>query len=66
MAKKKSGGGKVAYVVQSKVKDLVRNNKMKCSSDVVTGLNGLVSDAIKRGVDRAKANGRKTLRAADL
>ncbi len=65
MAKKKSGG-KVAYVVQSKVKDLVRNNKMKCSSDVVTGLNGLVSDAIKRGVDRAKANGRKTLRAADL
>jgi hypothetical protein len=65
MAKKKSGG-KVAYVVQSKVKDLVRNNKMKCSSDVVTGLNGLVSEAIKRGVDRAKANGRKTLRAADL
>jgi hypothetical protein len=66
MAKKKSGGSKVAYVVQSKVKDLVRNNKMKCSSDVVTGLSALVSDAIKKGVDRAKANGRKTLRAADL
>ncbi len=66
MAKKKSGGSKVAYVVQSKVKDLVRNNKMKCSSDVVTGLSSLVSDAIKKGVERAKANGRKTLRAADL
>ena len=66
MAKKKSGGSKVAYVVQSKVKDLVRNNKMKCSSDVVSGLSELVAEAIKRGVNRAKANGRKTLRAADL
>ncbi len=66
MAKKKSGGSKVAYVVQSKVKDLVRNNKMKCSSDVVSGLSELVAEAIKRGVTRAKANGRKTLRAADL
>jgi hypothetical protein len=64
--KKKSGGSKVAYVVQSKVKDLVRNAKMKCSSDVISALNGVVSEAVSRGVDRAKANGRKTLRAADL
>ena len=64
--KKKSGGSKVAYVVQSKVKDLVRNAKMKCSSDVVTALSTVVAQAIAKGVDRAKANGRKTLRAADL
>lgn len=65
MAKKlkKSGG---AYVVQSKVKDLVRNAKMKCSSDVIAAVNGIVADCLGRGVERAKANGRKTLRAADL
>jgi hypothetical protein len=63
MAKKSSGG---AYVVQSKVKDLVRKGKMKCSSDVIEAMNRVVARTIDRGVERAKANGRKTLRAADL
>lgn len=62
-----SKGGKTAtLVVQSKVKDLVRKAKMKCSSDVITGLNHLISTHVTKGVERAKGNGRKTLRAVDL
>lgn len=63
---KKSGGSKVTLVVQSKVKDLVRKAKMKCSSDVIQAMNELITRSVTRGVERAKANGRKTLRAADL
>ncbi len=53
-------------VVQSKVKNLIKESKMKCSSDVIDQLNSVISEAITRGVERAKANGRKTLRAADI
>lgn len=53
-------------VVQSKVKNLIKKAKMKCSSDVMDQLNNLLATHITRGVERAKANGRKTLRAADI
>ena len=61
----KNGKGQT-LVVQSKVKDLVRKAKMKCSSDVIGAMSHIISETINRGVARAKANGRKTLRAADL
>lgn len=63
MAKASKG---LVLVVQSKLKDLVRKAKMKCSSDVITGMNKLIAETVTRGVERAKANGRKTLRASDL
>ena len=67
MAKKSNGGSKnQAFVVQSKVKALIKKNKMKCASDVYNGLNHLIQWHVGRAVERAKANGRKTLRAADL
>ena len=59
-------GGKVTFVVQSKVKDLIKKSKMKCSSDVIGQMNQLITTFVTRGCERAKANGRKTLRAADL
>lgn len=65
MAKKKGGGGPV-LVVQSKLRDLVKKLKMKCSSDVIDEMNRQVTMCITRGAERAKANGRKTLRGADL
>lgn len=61
---KKSGG--TSYIVASKVKELVKKGKLKCASDVVDALNHLVSNAVAKGADRAKANGRKTLRGADI
>jgi hypothetical protein len=64
MAKKVAKGQ--TYVVQSKVKELVKKLKMKCSSDVIDAMNHIVNMHIARGCERAKANGRKTLRGADL
>jgi hypothetical protein len=64
MAKKKGGGA--ALVVQSKLRDLVRKGKMKCSSDVIAEMNTVITQLITRGIERAKSNGRKTLRGADL
>lgn len=59
-------GKREPLVVQSKVKNLIKKAKMKCSSDVVDQLNSVIAEHITRGVERAKANGRKTLRAADI
>ena len=59
-------GKNQSLVVQSKVKDLVKKNKMKCSSDVIAEMSKIIANTVSRGVQRAKANGRKTLRAADL
>ena len=59
--------GKVeALVVQSKVKNLVKKAKMKCSSDVVSRMSVIVAQTLAKGCERAKANGRKTVRGADL
>lgn len=55
-----------SLVVQSKVKELVKKSKMKCSSDVVAGLSKIIAHHITKGVERAKGNGRKTMRAVDL
>lgn len=63
---KKSGSKTQALVVQSKVKELVKKTKMKCSSDVIDAANHILQNAIVKGCERAKANGRKTLRGADL
>jgi len=63
---KASKGARVSLVVQSKVKELVKKGKMKCSSDVIAAMNTLIQQSVDKGIARAKANGRKTLRAADL
>ncbi len=58
--------GKAMFVIQSKVKDLIRKSKLKCSSDVMGQLNHIIEYHVGKGCERARANGRKTLRAADL
>lgn len=63
MAKGKTGE---VLVVQAKVKALIKKNHMNCASDVMGGLTKLVTDQITKAALRAKSNGRKTVRAADL
>ncbi len=63
MAKK---AARTSFIVASKVKGLVKKNKMKCSSDVMDAVNSIITHHVEKGCGRAKANGRKTLRAADL
>lgn len=53
-------------VVGSKVKDTVKKAGCNTAGDFIEGLSKEVDCKIKRAVERAKANGRKTVRAADL
>jgi|TARA_B100001964_G_scaffold243034_1_gene319752 histone H3/H4 len=53
-------------VVKSKVKELIKEAGMNVSSDMWDELGHTVTRSIKRGIRRAKANGRKTVRASDI
>ena len=64
MAKKGKSGP--TLVVQAKVKQLIKKNKMNCASDVMGALTTVVVDQVQRAVTRAKHNGRKTVRAGDF
>lgn len=53
-------------VVQSKVKALVKKKKMAMSADAVKALSAEVKNLITKAIERAKANGRKTIKARDI
>ena len=55
-----------SLVVGSKVKDAVKATGCNCGGDVVDGLSDKVSKMIKEAAERAKANGRKTVRSVDF
>lgn len=52
-------------VVGSKVRETVKASGMNMAGDFPAGLSAEVDALIKKAVERAKANGRKTVRAAD-
>lgn len=62
-AKKETGG---LLIVQSKVRDLIREKEMRTSDEFITALSEHVKASVERAVARAKENGRSTLRPADL
>ncbi|MFC2174273.1 hypothetical protein ACFLQ2_00180 [archaeon] len=53
-------------VVQSKVRDEVKKKKANMAGDFCEALSKNVADMVDNAISRAKANGRKTVRAADL
>lgn len=53
-------------VVKSKVRALIKEAGMNVSAEVWEELGHKVSQAVKIGITRAKANGRKTVKAIDL
>jgi histone H3/H4 len=53
-------------VVQSKVKDVVSAAGMNSSGDLAESLSIVVEKKLIKAVERAKANGRKTVRPEDL
>ena len=53
-------------LVQSKVKEFVREHEMMCASDLTEALNEAVSQLLEKAIARAEANGRKTARASDV
>ena len=60
------GGGGGVYVVQSKLRELIKKGKMKCSSCVFDAVNSHLGDTVGRAIKRAQANGRRTLRGSDF
>jgi len=53
-------------VVTSKVREAVKKAGMNMAGDFPANLSKEVEEWIKKAIARAKANGRKTVRAADL
>jgi len=53
-----------ALVVKSAVRELVGD--FRVSEDFWEALNKTVAEVVKKAVERAKENGRKTVRGADL
>ncbi len=53
-------------VVQSKVKALAKKKKMSCGADAVTALSKEVSALVDKAAERAKANGRRTIKGRDI
>jgi hypothetical protein len=62
MAKKKAE----AFVVGSKVREFVKKKNCFASADLLEGLNRQVALLLAKGVERAKANNRKTVRSQDV
>jgi histone H3/H4 len=55
-----------ALVVGSKVKEAIKSAGCNTAGDVVDGLSAKVAEMVKDACERAKANGRKTVRAIDF
>jgi len=55
-----------SLVVGSKVKDAIKATGCNTAGDAVDALSAIVADLIVKGAERAKANGRKTVRGLDF
>lgn len=66
MAKKSSKKSGEMLLVTSKTKEALKRHKVNVASDAIDGLNCWVGWLIEQGANRAKANGRKTVRAHDF
>jgi histone H3/H4 len=53
-------------LVGSKTKDALKKGKVNVSGDALNGLNAVVHWYVDQACKRAKANGRKTVRAHDF
>jgi histone H3/H4 len=53
-------------VVTSKVKEMIKGKDMNTAGDAVEGLNAVVVKKVDKAIERAKANGRKTVRPEDF
>ena len=53
-------------VVGSKVKEAIKKHDCNTAGDAVEALSEVVAEQIKKACERAKANGRKTVRAVDF
>jgi len=57
---------KERLLVGTKVKDYVKEQGLMSSADMLDALNECVYSCLDRAIERAKANGRKTLQPRDV
>ncbi|MCW5829140.1 MAG: hypothetical protein KIT79_07470 [Deltaproteobacteria bacterium] len=57
---------KEIYVVQSKIKELVKSKKMQCSAEAIPAISAEVERLVAKAVERAKASNRATVKARDI
>ena len=62
VAKKDTG----LLIVQSKVRELIREKEKRTSDEFINALSEHVKQAVEKAIARATANGRSTLRPEDL
>ena len=67
MAKKKAAEVDTLFV-KSKVRDYIKSKGCNTAGDLIDGnsLNDVIIDVLNKAIDRAKANGRKTVQEKDL
>lgn len=51
---------------QSRVKDYIKEKDLRCDGDLPDAASEQLADLLDRAAERAKANGRKTVRPEDL
>ena len=56
----------MAMAVTSKVKALIKKSKMNTAGNLIPALDKEIEHLVDKACSRAKANGRKTVRAGDL
>ena len=54
------------YVYKSKMYEVLKAQGMRLSGDAIDAVDEMVEDAIKKAAERAKANGRKTVKGCDF
>lgn len=55
-----------SLLVQSKVKEKIKADEMRCGEDFIEALNAKVEALIDDAVSRCKENGRQTLKKQDV
>lgn len=69
MAKKEAKKeGADSLIVKSKVREYIKTKECNTSSDLVDGdaLNNAIKVLLDKAIERAKANGRKTVQSKDI
>lgn len=56
----------MGYVVASAVKDLIKKQNMNTAGNFAGALDKEIEELVKRAAERAKKNGRKTVREEDV
>jgi histone H3/H4 len=54
------------YVYKSKLHEVLKAKGMRLSGDAIDAVDDMVEEAIKKAAERAKANGRKTVKGSDF